>query len=326
MNRSVVVAALVALLGGAPWAHAYSDTEDAQQLLQKGRADDAISRLKQELTDKHDDAETHHLLSRAYYALGKYDAAVTEGEKAIKLSPNNSEFHLWLGRAYGAKAERASIFAAPGLARKVKENFEKAVELNGDSVDARLDLAEFYLEAPGLIGGGKDKARAQAEELARHDAAAADWVKARLAEKDNDYALAEQEYKDAIQVSGNRAEYWLNLASFYRRRGRLTDMDAAIAKAVRAQRRNGNVLVDAASLLLRAGRSLPEAAQLLSKYLSSEKPVEEAPAFKAHYLLGQILEKQGDSEGAAKEYQAALNLASDYQNAREALSRVQQAK
>jgi len=320
---TVFIVAIAVLLGCAPMAFPASDTGDAQQLLKMGRADDAISKLKQELAEKHDDAMTHHLLSRAYYALGQYDRAVKEGEIAVHLSPNNSEFHLWLGRAYGAKAEHASIFSAPGLARKVKEHFEKAVELNGNSVDARLDLAEFYMEAPGLVGGGKDKARAQADELSRRDAAAAYWVKARLAEKDENYTLAEEQYKEAIKASGNRAEHWLNLASFYRRRGRLNDMEDAISKAVSAQRRDGNVLVDAASLLLRAGRSLPEAAELLTKYLANEKPVEQAPAFKAHYLLGQILEKQGDAAGAAKEYQAALDLASDYESARVALNRVQ---
>ena len=49
---------------------------------------------------------------------------------------------------------------------------------------------------------------------------------------------------------------------------------------------------------------------------------DKAPAFKAHYLLGNILEKQGDKQGAAKEYQLALAQAKDFVRAREALNRV----
>ena len=50
--------------------------------------------------------------------------------------------------------------------------------------------------------------------------------------------------------------------------------------------------------------------------------MEEAPTFQAHYLLGLILEKQGDKAGAAAEYKAALALASDYERARTALDRL----
>jgi Flp pilus assembly protein TadD len=81
------------------------------------------------------------------------------------------------------------------------------------------------------------------------------------------------------------------------------------------------VLVDAASNLLRANRDLPFATELLRRYLSTTT-VEQAPPFKAHYMLGSILEKQGDRAGAAREYQTALALAKDFGRAREALIRV----
>jgi predicted negative regulator of RcsB-dependent stress response len=60
------------------------------------------------------------------------------------------------------------------------------------------------------------------------------------------------------------------------------------------------------------------------KYLVSGPTVEEAPAFRAHHLLGEILEKQGDKAGAVAEYRAALALAKDYDRAREALNRLGQ--
>jgi hypothetical protein len=54
----------------------------------------------------------------------------------------------------------------------------------------------------------------------------------------------------------------------------------------------------------------------------SSTTVEEAPPFKAHYMLGTILEKQGDKQGAAKEYEIALAMAKDFGRAKEALDRV----
>jgi hypothetical protein len=98
-------------------------------------------------------------------------------------------------------------------------------------------------------------------------------------------------------------------------------MQDALKQAAAAPMDQPEVLVDAASNLLRANRDLPFATQLLHRYLSSTT-VEQAPPFKAHYLLGNILEKQGDKTGAAKEYQTALALAKDFGRAREALNRV----
>jgi TolA-binding protein len=82
------------------------------------------------------------------------------------------------------------------------------------------------------------------------------------------------------------------------------------------------VLVDAAETLIRAGRNLPGAIELLRRYLGSSTTVEEAPAFKAHYLLGTLLEKQGDKQAAANEYRAALSMAKDFSQAQDALSRL----
>ena len=294
----------------------------AQDIL-SGRLDEAVLELQKRIATSANDAEAYHLLTRAFYSLENWDQAIRMGEKSVQLAPNNSEYHLWLGRAYGQKADKASIFSAPGLAKEARRHFEKAVELNGNDVSARSDLAEFYLEAPGIIGGGKDKARAQAELLARQDPALGHWMNARLAEKDKDFATAELEFKAAVAASKNDPVRWLNLASFYRRQGRYPEMEAAISSAVgRQPRKQPNVLVDAASLLLRAGRSLPQAAQLVTRYISGKEKSEEAPTFHAHYLLGQILEKQGDKTGAIKEYQAALDLAKDYDAARTALNRL----
>ena len=59
-----------------------------------------------------------------------------------------------------------AFLKAAGLAKKVRTEFERAVEFAPNNWEARTDLAEFYLEAPGIVGGGKDKARAQADLLA----------------------------------------------------------------------------------------------------------------------------------------------------------------
>jgi tetratricopeptide (TPR) repeat protein len=294
-----------------------------QDLLAAGRVDEAINTLQGQISVTPDSAQSYNLLCRAYFSLADWDHAVSACQRAVNLEPNNSDYHLWLGRAYGEKADHVNFLAAAGLAKKLRNEFERAVALNPNSADARTDLAEFYLEAPGIVGGGQDKARAQAQMLMRLNPAKAHWVRARIAEKGKDNVTAEKEYRAMLDSSHNSADAWLELAIFYRRAQRFDDMTEAVRRVTNSPLSRQDVLVDAAETLIRAGRDLPLATQLLRRYLLTGT-VEEAPAFKAHYLLGTLLEKQGDKLAAAQEYRASLALARNFGRAQEALNRVSQ--
>jgi hypothetical protein len=115
--------------------------------------------------------------------LEEWDQAEPLCRKAVSLDPENSNFHLWLGRVYGEKADRTNFVAATSLAGKVHAEFERAVQLNPKNLEARLDLSEFYIEAPGFMGGGEQKARDQAQTLSTLSPGREHWVYARIAEK-----------------------------------------------------------------------------------------------------------------------------------------------
>ena len=293
----------------------------AAELLASGHVDESIAVLQKTVRDSPNDAASFNLLCRAYYSFGNWDQAISACEKSVAIDANNSMYHLWLGRSYGEKADNSSIFSAPGLAKKARAEFETAVQLNPENVDARGDLSEFYVEAPGMMGGGTDKAEAQAQALEKLFPARAHWIRARIAEKKKDYTTAEKEYREAIQSHDNSAT-WLDLASYFRHRDRLPEMEDAINHAVDNKVDPPEALFEAAETLIRTGRNFGKATELLRKYLNSGNLVEQAPAFKAHYQLGVVREKQGDKKGAVQEYSAALAMAKGYSRAKEALDRV----
>jgi tetratricopeptide (TPR) repeat protein len=298
-----------------------SVADSAQDKLAAGRIDEAMAELNGRLSSAPADAESSNLLCRAYFALEDWDRAESSCRKAVALDPDNSRFHLWLGRVYGEKADRANFVVAATLAGKVRGEFELAVQLNPKDVDAQLDLAEFYLMAPGIVGGGEQKAREQAQSIATVNPARAHWVYARIAEQKKDSATAEREYHQYINLSKGDAEAWLNLALFLRRQKRFDEMEQAIVKLSQAPMPKLDVLVEASQMLYRADQNYPFAIELLHRYLASG-PVEAAPAFRAHYQLGLLLEKQGDKAGAAQEYRASLSLVRNFGMAQQALNRV----
>jgi tetratricopeptide (TPR) repeat protein len=296
--------------------------DSAPALLAAGRADDAIVNLRTKINTSPSDAESYNLLCRVYFSTGDWDQGISACQKAVGLEPNNSRYHMWLGRIYGEKADASNFMSAASLAGKVRNEFEAAVRLDPNNVDARSDLGEFYLEAPGIVGGGRDKAEAQAKTLASLDAAKAHYLEGRLAEKRKDPGAAEKEYRAAIEASHGSALTWFNLALFFRHQQRWGDMEDAINHAVSAQLDHPEIIMESGEVLIRSGRNFPIAIQYLRRYLALNPKAEEAPAFKAHYLLGTALEKQGDKQAAAQEYRAALSLARNFSRAQEALDRL----
>ena len=308
---------------GALWLILASraEAQTPQQLLAAGRVDQALHTIDLQVRSA-PTAEAYNFLCRAHFELGAWDAGIPACEKAIAVDPGSGLYHLWMGRIHGEKADHSGFLSAAGLAKKVRTEFERAVELSPENWEARTDLAEFYMEAPGIVGGGKDKALAQAEQLAKLNPAMAHWVQARLAEKNKDSAGAEKEYRAAIEASQGGARAWLNLAGFYRHTDRLDEMEQALRTMETRPPDHSAALPDGAGMLLKSGRDLPMATRLARRYLSSTDMIEEAPAFKVYNLLGELLEKQGDRTAAAEQYRAALTLAHSYHRAEEGLKRV----
>lgn len=149
-------------------------------------------------------------------------------------------------------------------------------------------------------------------------------ILARIADKQKQYPEAEAQYRAAIKLAKNPADMWLQLADFYRGQGRFDDMQLAVHSAMAQPDRKAESYYDAARELYQGGRDYTDALQYLQKYLASGKLTESAPAFRAHYLSGELNEKMGQSSAAASEYQASVKLASAFGPASEALTRLGQ--
>jgi cytochrome c-type biogenesis protein CcmH/NrfG len=140
--------------------------ERAHQLFEADNFKQAAALL--EKTSKKD-ADNQLLLGQTYMELKRWGDAVDAFDTVTKLQPTSSDAQLWLGRAYGRLAESNKLLAL-GRARKARTAFERAVQLDPKNRDALDDLFEYYFEAPGIVGGGLDKAETIAKQVAALDA------------------------------------------------------------------------------------------------------------------------------------------------------------
>jgi len=316
-----LVACLAITTSGLAFAQISKATlKQADDALQAGEADKALALLTPLPTSGQGAAEAQNLLCRVRFTLQQWDAAVKACALAVRLDANNSNDHMWLGRALGEKADRASFLSAYSLGKRVRSEFEQAVQLDPNNAAALSDLGSFYKDAPGIVGGGLDKAEAIAARLDKVNQARAFELRGRIASSRKDYVTAERDFKQAIAVSSHPAEQWTILASFYRGRQRWSDMEAAIHSCVNAAARDkhpGVALYDGAGVLIEAGRDPALAAKMLEDYLAGSSKSDEGPAFVARVRLGRLKQQLGDAPGAQREFAAAAVMAHDYNPAQD---------
>jgi len=234
------------------------------------------------------DAPTLALIGKCYFRLGEFKKASDVLEDAVALDPGNSQYHHWLGKAFGRRAETSSFITAPGYASNCRRHFEKAVELDPKNLLAINDLFEYYLAAPGFLGGGSEKAAALAERIRALDPAEYHYAQAQLARKRKDLAAAEQELRRALELAPAQVGRHIDLARFLARQGRHQESDAVFQQAVKIAAGAPKLLYAKASVNVETKRNLDEARRLLERYLASDLTPDDPPPEKARQLLRQI--------------------------------------
>lgn len=224
-------------------------------------------------------------MGRDHYMQGDYKKATEILEKALAAEPDNSDYELWLGRAFGRRAETSSPFAAPGNAKKARQHFEKSVELNPHNMEALSDLFEYYLEAPGFLGGGLDKAVGTADQMAAIDPVEGHWAQARLAEKKKEFGTAEEHLQLAAKMAPHQAARLVDLAKFLAKQGRYQESDQSFRKAEKIAPNSPQVIYARADTYIAQGRNLAQARKLLERYLQAQLSPDDPPRSQAEKLL-----------------------------------------
>ncbi len=283
-----------------------------------GNVDDAVRTLKAEIASNGKDGPAYLLLCRAYYSEQQMDDAIHACENAVRLMPQSSEAQDWMGRAYGGRADQAGLLTGIKLAHQVRDAFESAVNLGPRSAAAANDLAEYYVGAPAIVGGGLDKADALAARIEGSLPQAAHRIRALAAEKRRDYASSEREFLAAVAVA-YRPEAWVDLGGFYVRRKQNAKAIDALQHAFSADTAKDASLVDVASYLMDMKSQPDVALKALQLYLSGDGKTDAAPVIRVHLLISKLLAANGDRAGAKIEVNKSLALAANYGAAKRAL-------
>ena len=281
-----------------------------------------LARSLQEADAARQPARAAFLRGCTRFAEKKPDKASEEFERAVKLEDSNAMYHYWLARAVGEEAENANPLRMPGLARRAKSELERAVALAPNFLDARDGLVQFYLAAPGIVGGGVDKARAQVAEMRRLDAYRGELAGLRVAQHQRDTTAAIGGYQALIEAFPDSASAYSQLTLIYQNRRQWADAwrivdrwNARMPDSYVARYVTGRTAAE-------SGERIEAGERALREYIAHEVKAGEPSIAAAHWRLGMILEKRGARAAARAEYETALKLDPGLRGAKDGLARV----
>ena len=292
----------------------------AREQFDRGDYASAVGTLSAALSEHPHDAQLFHWRSRCYLEMKDYTKAIADAERAVAERSDSSEYLRWAGHAYGGAAEQARSLS---LARKVKAAFEEAVKLDASNVDARRDLAEFYVQAPWIVGGDRGKALKEVEAIARLDPVAGYLAHASYLRHEKRLDDAEAAYQRALDLRPARIDPYLEAADFYEERAEAAKLANAVEQARRVAPSEVRLLYYRGVSLVLAKQNLVDADGLLRSYIATSPRRSDFPSHAAAlHWRGCLNESLGNIGAAADAYRAALALEPGRKASRDALSRL----
>jgi len=225
------------------------------------------------------------LTGQCYFMQGEFKKAADVFQKAVEARPNESAYYNWLGRALGRRAETSSFLTAPALASKARNAFERAVELAPTNIEAMSDLLEYYIDAPGIMGGGLDKAEALARRMAALNTAEGHWALAEVARKRKESGAAEEQLRRAVELAPQQVGRFIDLAKFLSRAGRFQESEETFRRADAVAPNAPKLLFARAQVYIESGRNIDAARDLLRRYLEAPLTPDDPPRSEALRLL-----------------------------------------
>ncbi len=318
--------------------------DQLDQLVDGGHWKRAAAAVDAALQKNPNDAHALRLKARVRMIYGDLEGAEGLAKKAVELDPKSADAHYWLARVYGEQAGKASFFKQIGLARNVRKELDAALAIDPKHGQAHYVYMIYYWDAPGIVGGDKNKARAEAQEVMKIDAVRGYMALAELAEKEkqvdklpdlyrkqhdanpNNYetaitwcsyltsksrwAEAEKCSRDLEKLDPTRSNAYTLLAVVYASQKRWPDLDTTLALAEKNVPDNLVPYYQAGRVIVTdaSGSDYARAERYFRKYLTQEPEPGQPKLAAAHWRLGLALEKQGHKADAYKEVEIATKM------------------
>jgi Tfp pilus assembly protein PilF len=293
--------------------------EQAKKWLNERNPTEAKKVLGAVKKDHKEFAEAQYWLGRIAYDEKELGEAETFFENAIEADGKRAEYHNWYGNTLAGIASDANLFKQGMLAPRMKSAWEKAVALNPGYIEPRQSLIQFYLQAPGMMGGSVEKAREMAHEIKKLKPAEGHRQLGNIYSREKNWEAAEKEYLAMVAAD---ASYQLVLANYYTSQKHYAKAFELFESALKKNPDDMMATYQIGKTSALSGERLARGEECLKKYLAYQPKPNEPSHAGANMRLAQIFEKRGNKAEAKKLYEQALKSDASLKEAKDGLDRV----
>ena len=273
------------------------------------------------------DASLYYWLGRCYYEVRDFKRSIASWERAVELDSGRSDYHDWLGRAYGRKADEEShsnMAGALSLAHKTRHEFETAVQFDPSNVNAQRDLISFKASAPPSLGGGERQTLEQIRALSAVDPVEGTLARADFYAGRKKFDQADEEYQKVLKSATAKIDAYLEAADYYGDHADAEHFQQAVEAAEKAAPSDRRLSFYRGVALVLEKKDPAAAENDLRAYITSVPDNSEVPSHASTYQwMGRLYENELKPDLAAAQYQTALTLDPQNKAVREALKRLQ---
>ncbi len=252
------------------------------------------------------------------------DAAIDHARNALKRDKKNAKYHLTLANGYGLKAMKGGV-SAMFYGGKYKEECETAIKYDPKYVAAHMGLLQYYVMAPAIAGGGRDKANETVATIARLDPYSGHMARAYIARQDKDLAGAEREYLAAARMDSLDPKGWRALGAFYMEQERYADAVRTGNHILRLDPDDLQTVYQLAKAHLLLGDDLKAAESGFTRYIAAASPTDSPGPAAAHWRLGMVYEKAGRLGETKVQWELAVRIDPKEKHASAALDSLRKA-
>lgn len=196
--------------------------------------------------------------------------------------------------------------------KKLKET-EDAVSENPSDISLKWDLIDLYTSIPSIMGGSSRKAIITASDIKDLDPAEGHLASGTVYMKDREFSPAEEEFLQAVEVSGRSARSLVELGKFYRFIEKPEKALACFEEVIGRSEGETTALLEYGKTSAQFMIELEKGIEILKRLLNKEeKPALLADAAYYSGMICQLLKKPGEAKqyfNKALEYRSSHALA-----------------
>lgn len=283
-----------------------------------GEAEKALLKV---VSDKEKEAMASLLLCRLYTNQNDYKKALPYGEQASKLLPDNSDAQYYYAVAIRQKMTNNTMFAM-GNTGKYKKLLDRAIELDKENIPAYEEQFGFFMNAPSIAGGSKEKAESLANELLEINREKGLAMLYRVYQNKKIYDKQLATADELLTMAPDNRQYLFFKGYALQNASKHQEAVEFFENAYKKDPNDLAALYQMARSRILGEFDLDRAVSILDEYIEKADERSQPSAAAAHWRAGNAYEKMNKLPEARKRYEASLELDPRFPESKQALKKL----